>query len=102
MYTGNRKNDQSFDRKDAKTLPGLFASTAPVPMVIFILLEITVPTEREPTITSFVFLSNNSDKRLGRPFLLKVRLPPLFFNNVFQEFVYVRLKVNFEYGFENF
>ena len=61
-----------FDLKNAKALPGLIALTSPVLMAITILLEITVPGRREPTMASFVFLSNVSDKRLRRLFLLKV------------------------------
>ena len=71
-------------------------------MAITILLEITVPASSEPTMTSFVFLSNISDKIFGLPFLLKVWLFPLFFDNVAHDFIDERLKVNFEYLFGKF
>ena len=71
-------------------------------MVITILLEITVPARRESTMTSFVFLNDVSDKRFGRPFLLKDWLSLYFFNNVFRKSIDVLLKVNFGYCFENF
>ena len=65
LCTGSRKKDESFDLKDAKVLPGSFAFTTLVPMAIAILLEITVHARRKPTMITFVFLSDFSDKRFG-------------------------------------
>ena len=84
MYR-KQKNNQSFDLKDGKALPGSFMFTTPVPMVITI-LEITVPARREPTMTSFVFLSNVSGNYF-RTFLLKVWLSSLSFKNAFHGFI---------------
>ena len=97
-----QKNNESFDLKVAKALPRLFAFTTSIPVTITVLLEITVPASCQPKMTCFVVLSNLSDKRFGWPFLLKVWLSPLFFNNVFHKFIDVCLKVIFGYCLENF
>ena len=102
VYRKQKKKYQSFGLKDAKALPGWFAFRTPVPVTITILLEITIPAKREPSMKSFVFLSNVSDKRFGQLFLLKVSLSPFFFHNVFHWCIDERLKVNFDTGLRLF
>ena len=82
-------------------VPGSFAFMTPIPMVITILHEMTVPARREPIIKSFVLFSNSSSKRLGRPIFFRFWLFPLFLNDAFQEFMDVCLNVYFGYCFEN-